>query len=125
MVVSVGRAPLSPSSLPGYLSATEPAGGLWTPARPSPHLSPIIIKPGDITHMLTPGQAPSTLTKIRVAKQANKSLCHLKLMGFVIHPGDHFTSILFIECRKSERVLSAIVREQVVYTYVHRAANLV
>ena len=61
--------------------------------------------------MLTPSQAPSTLTKIRVAKQANKSLCHLKLMGFVI-PVTVLRQFLSLNVEKVKE-LSAIVREQV------------
>ena len=61
--------------------------------------------------MLTPSQAPSTLTKIRVAKQANKSLCHLKLMGFVI-PVTILHLFLSLNAEKVKE-LSSIVREQV------------
>ena len=90
MVVSVQRAPLSPSSLPGYLSATEPASGLWPPARPVPTcplVTSIITIPGDISHTCL-HRAPSTLTKLRVAKQGNKSLSFE--INDLCHGNDHY-----------------------------------
>ena len=109
MVVSVQRAPLLPSSLPGYLSPTEMsrpvlsghvialdqsgAGVLWSPARPCPlppHLSPvpgvhmdIITIPGDTClHSPHHCQAPHP-RMFRVANQGNKRQCHFKLMTCV------------------------------------------
>ena len=92
---------------------------------PVPELVLVIITiPGDITHMLTPGRAPSALTKIRVAKQGNKSLCQLKLMGYVI-PVTTPLSFYIVHSyhwmqKYAKRVTSVLCQREVAF---HRVAN--